>query len=338
MGSLEIIRRQCAIYGTVIDGPYERGIDRGLRIAIAILEAELEGSPGAPEPASKEEQDLERSSVSRRETRLFYHVAAMKAHAESLILAAERPHGKYDDAKVEELIHIAKQVASSFPPVPKMTKLLLDYQERYNKAIQRGMDIQSTEVSPMGISVVRPGGEEQKEVKVIEKIKDSLSSLRQEYDSVAESFVGSFQMMFDEALFREASFADAMVAGFKGMLERMISELLARAAIFAILSAVVPGFGSSAMGQGGLGSFLAKALGFQHGGSFKVGGSGGPDSQMVAFRASPGEQVTVTPQNQISNQSVRNVNVYIAGNMIGNRRFVRDVVIPEIDLAVARGL
>lgn len=124
MGSLEIIRRQCAIYGTVIDGPYERGIDRGLRIAIAILEAELEGSPGAPEPASKEEQDLERSSVSRRETRLFYHVAAMKAHAESLILAAERPHGKYDDAKVEELIHIAKQVASSVPPV-KMTKLLL---------------------------------------------------------------------------------------------------------------------------------------------------------------------------------------------------------------------
>ena len=113
MGSLEIIRRQCAIYGTVIDGPYERGIDRGLRIAIAILEAELEGSPGAPEPASKEEQDLERSSVSRRETRLFYHVAAMKAHAESLILAAERPHGKYDDAKVETLIGTARGVAEN---------------------------------------------------------------------------------------------------------------------------------------------------------------------------------------------------------------------------------
>lgn len=36
--------------------------------------------------------------------------------------------------------------------------------------------------------------------------------------------------------------------------------------------------------------------GYRLGGSFFVGGSGGPDSQLVAFRASPGEQVTVTPQ------------------------------------------
>ena len=35
---------------------------------------------------------------------------------------------------------------------------------------------------------------------------------------------------------------------------------------------------------------------FQHGGSFVVGGQGGPDSQMVSFRASPGERVTVSPQ------------------------------------------
>ena len=35
---------------------------------------------------------------------------------------------------------------------------------------------------------------------------------------------------------------------------------------------------------------------FQHGGSFIVGGQGGADSQMVSFRASPGERVTVSPQ------------------------------------------
>lgn len=34
---------------------------------------------------------------------------------------------------------------------------------------------------------------------------------------------------------------------------------------------------------------------FQHGGAFTVGGQGGPDSQLVAFRASPGERVTVQP-------------------------------------------
>src|SRR5512146_1887892 len=35
--------------------------------------------------------------------------------------------------------------------------------------------------------------------------------------------------------------------------------------------------------------------GYQYGGSFRVGGLGGPDSQLVQFLASPGEQVTVSP-------------------------------------------
>lgn len=39
--------------------------------------------------------------------------------------------------------------------------------------------------------------------------------------------------------------------------------------------------------------------GFMTGGSFKVGGSGGADSQMVAFRATPGEQVTVSTPTQV---------------------------------------
>jgi hypothetical protein len=35
---------------------------------------------------------------------------------------------------------------------------------------------------------------------------------------------------------------------------------------------------------------------FQHGGAFRVGGSGGPDSQLVSFRATPGEVVAVGHQ------------------------------------------
>ena len=41
---------------------------------------------------------------------------------------------------------------------------------------------------------------------------------------------------------------------------------------------------------------IGSMAGMQHGGSFIVGGQGGPDSQMVSFRASPGERVTVSPQ------------------------------------------
>lgn len=40
-------------------------------------------------------------------------------------------------------------------------------------------------------------------------------------------------------------------------------------------------------------------LGFETGGSFVVGGQGGADSQMVSFRATPGEKVTVATPNQV---------------------------------------
>ena len=57
-----------------------------------------------------------------------------------------------------------------------------------------------------------------------------------------------------------------------------------------------------------------QTAGFFTGGSFTVGGAGGPDSQMVAFRATPGERVNVaTPtqvrkgqQNQPQNDSTSN--------------------------------
>lgn len=41
------------------------------------------------------------------------------------------------------------------------------------------------------------------------------------------------------------------------------------------------------------------STGFLTGGSFTVPGSGGADSQTVAFRASPGEQVTVATPTQV---------------------------------------
>ncbi len=48
-----------------------------------------------------------------------------------------------------------------------------------------------------------------------------------------------------------------------------------------------------------VGGIIGGGAGFAHGGSFNVGGSGGPDSQLVAFRASPSERVDIlTPGQQ----------------------------------------
>ena len=66
-------------------------------------------------------------------------------------------------------------------------------------------------------------------------------------------------------------------------------------------------------GLGGIFKGLGKLLGFEHGGSFMVGGAGGPDSSLVAFRATPGERVSVqTPQQQ---STMGNVQVTISNHV-----------------------
>lgn len=70
---------------------------------------------------------------------------------------------------------------------------------------------------------------------------------------------------------------------------------------------------------------FVKLLGLAEGGDFTVGGSGGTDSQLVAFRASPNERVTVTPQHDSGGRieqsssgpaTVKVVNVYDKSMMV----------------------
>lgn len=55
----------------------------------------------------------------------------------------------------------------------------------------------------------------------------------------------------------------------------------------------------------------AEILGFAGGGSFKVGGSGGSDSQAIKFRASPGERVDILTPEQQRGASMPSVQVVI---------------------------
>lgn len=67
----------------------------------------------------------------------------------------------------------------------------------------------------------------------------------------------------------------------------------------AIQAAVIQPIGA-AIG-GAVSGFFGGLFGFRTGGQFEVGGSGGADSQVVAFKATPGEVVTVqTPHQQAS--------------------------------------
>lgn len=57
---------------------------------------------------------------------------------------------------------------------------------------------------------------------------------------------------------------------------------------------------------------IKRLLGFAHGGSFMVGGGGGIDSQVVAFRATPGERVSVqTPGQQRNAGGITVINQFV---------------------------
>ena len=59
----------------------------------------------------------------------------------------------------------------------------------------------------------------------------------------------------------------------------------------------------------------AGAPGFAQGGAFMVGGNGGTDSQLVTFRATPGERVSIqTPQQQQNQGNGNNSPVFKSGS------------------------
>lgn len=65
-------------------------------------------------------------------------------------------------------------------------------------------------------------------------------------------------------------------------------------------------------GGGGLGGFFKSLIGFRTGGQFSVGGSGGNDSKVVAFRATPGEDVFVRRPGQSASSAAPVVQLYQA--------------------------
>jgi len=127
------------------------------------------------------------------------------------------------------------------------------------------------------------------------------------------------------------SFAETLLSGendFKGFAESIIRQL----AKIAIAEATTPYF--SQFG-GFIGGSLASLPGFATGGGFTVGGSGGTDSQLVAFRATPGEQVLVkTPAQQGGGGSITVAPVYnIQGG--GNSEELRAVMADTTQRTIA---
>lgn len=113
-------------------------------------------------------------------------------------------------------------------------------------------------------------------------------------------------------------------------MEKMLSDLAIKILMTTLLMrglGLNAGYTNALGGDAGLG----KLLGFATGGRLMVGGSGGTDSQVVAFRATPGEEVTIrTQQQQARDAMARSVPSGGGGPTIVNNVFDRRGLLPVI--------
>lgn len=102
----------------------------------------------------------------------------------------------------------------------------------------------------------------------------------------AQALESALTSAFDRALEGGQKFSEIV-----SQLIRDLAKMAAQAAFKQLMFGNVAGGGTS---LGLLGSIFSGLPGFAQGGSFKVPGAGGIDSQIAAMRVTPGERVTVT--------------------------------------------
>lgn len=172
----------------------------------------------------------------------------------------------------------------------------------------------------------------------LRKIVDAENAITGAAEQAGNAIVNSLENM----IFTATSAKDALKD-----LGRELIKIALRAAVFDPLSASInqifsqfslPGVGGPPTPAiSGVPTGYRPLSDFAYGGSFKVGGSGGTDSSLVAFNATPGEQVTVnTPAQQRGSSGGDPINITInapgadTGTIARITEIVRTEMVPGI--------
>lgn len=147
-----------------------------------------------------------------------------------------------------------------------------------------------------------------------ERVLENVRKLATETDkakSAAEELGLTFASAFEDAIVAGKKFSDVL----KGLGQDIARILIRRSITEPLANEIGEILKPKGGGKNPLSSLfdIGKSLfGFANGGSFTVGGSGGIDSQVVAFRATPGERVDVrTPGQQSGGTVVNNYNYFV---------------------------
>ncbi|MDW9588664.1 phage tail tape measure protein [Sinorhizobium meliloti] len=123
---------------------------------------------------------------------------------------------------------------------------------------------------------------------VASDVKGSFGQIENASQSLGSSFASAFEGVIDGSKSVKEALADLLGS---------LSETWMNQAFQALLGGGVAGNSGGLFGTL-LGGLFGGLPGYQNGGSFQVGGAGGIDSQLVAFRASPSETVSITKPGQ----------------------------------------
>lgn len=156
--------------------------------------------------------------------------------------------------------------------------------------------------------------------------RERAASAAKEMEAEAKRSAENIERSLTDALMRGFESGKDAATNFKDTLSNMFRTLVLRPIIEAQMKPVANAVNQVLGGGGGSGGLLgslldsfrtptttgvdpmAGTLGFANGGSFQVGGSGGTDSQLVRFRASPDETVTITRPGESAGGGVTVVN------------------------------
>lgn len=144
------------------------------------------------------------------------------------------------------------------------------------------------------------------QIRVLVDEYDALKQEQEQLNKVVDVAESAFEKLWKGAIKGATDWRDVM-GSIVDDVTGMFYDLAIKAPLQDLLGQVFNQGGGKSSGGGGILSNISSAfsnfdlgglLGFAEGGSFKVGGGGGTDSQLVAFRASPDETVTITRPDQ----------------------------------------
>jgi len=214
------------------------------------------------------------------------------------------------------------------------TRLAAEYKERYTIALAKanGLSLEAANVEGgSGIQATIAGLEQINTMPTTGSIEDLDSYTRQVAENImtrnqmiaqsfAQSIGGTISASFEKGKFS----TDKFFENIKIQMRNMLIEKGVEALITVILDAYSGGSGSAVSSLAGA---MASGGPVEAGKSYLVGEDG-----IELFR--PKQSGYIVPNDQLKSLPNNNININIGGNIIGNKSFVRDHLIPEIQRVV----